>query len=211
MHFLPTIEPRTPRVPRRRDGRRLRLRGHPPRDEESGGRACATRRCRSRSAAAWRSGRAAAPKTEHDVDFFVKPEDAERAQQALVAAGLTPETPPEGWLLKAWDGDVLVDLIFEPRGGPIDDELARARRGARRLRGDDARRVARRRARDEAARADRAEPRLLERARDRARACASRSTGTRSGAAATGSPYANGVPRARRGARRRAGGCVARS
>src|SRR3954469_3812987 len=69
--------------------------------------------------AVWARGGA---KTEHDVDFFVKPEDAERAQQALVAVGLEPETPPEGWLLKAWDDGVLVDLIFEPRGGPIDDD-----------------------------------------------------------------------------------------
>jgi Nucleotidyl transferase of unknown function (DUF2204) len=61
-------------------------------------------------------------KTEHDVDFFVKPEDAERAQQALVDAGLRADRPPEGWLLKAWDGNVLVDLIFEPRGGPVDEE-----------------------------------------------------------------------------------------
>jgi predicted nucleotidyltransferase len=70
--------------------------------------------------AVWARGGA---RTEHDVDFFVKREDAERAQAALTAAGLAPETPPEGWLLKAWDGDVLVDLIFEPRGGPVDDEL----------------------------------------------------------------------------------------
>jgi hypothetical protein len=68
--------------------------------------------------AVWARGGA---KTEHDVDFFVKPEDAERAQQALVDAGLRPETPPEGWLLKAWDGNVLVDLIYEPRGGPVTD------------------------------------------------------------------------------------------
>ncbi len=69
--------------------------------------------------AVWARGGA---KTEHDVDFFVKQEDVERAQQALVDVGFRPENPPEGWLLKAWDGDVLVDLIFEPRGGPIDDE-----------------------------------------------------------------------------------------
>src|SRR5947208_9335862 len=68
--------------------------------------------------ACWARG---APKTEHDVDFLVKPADAKRAQQALVAAGMQPETPPEGWLLKAYDGDVLVDLIFDPQDGPIDE------------------------------------------------------------------------------------------
>lgn len=70
--------------------------------------------------ACWARG---APKTEHDVDFLVRPEDAERAQQALAAAGMRAETPPEGWLLKAYDGDVLIDLIFDPQGGPIGDEI----------------------------------------------------------------------------------------
>src|SRR6266567_3575193 len=68
--------------------------------------------------AVWARG---GPKTEHDVDFFVKPEDAERAQRALQGTGMRPERPPEGWLLKAWDGDILIDLIYEPRGGPVDD------------------------------------------------------------------------------------------
>ena len=36
---------------------------------------------------------------------------------------MRPDDPPESWLLKAWDGDVLVDLIFEPAGLTIDDEL----------------------------------------------------------------------------------------
>jgi predicted nucleotidyltransferase len=71
--------------------------------------------------AAWARG---GPETEHDVDLLVKPEDAERAQQALAAAGMRTETPPEGWLLKAYtDDDVLVDLIFDPQGGPITDEI----------------------------------------------------------------------------------------
>lgn len=50
-------------------------------------------------------------------------EDAERALEALEEAGMRPERPPEGWLFKAWDGDVLVDLIFELVGDPVDDEM----------------------------------------------------------------------------------------
>ena len=67
--------------------------------------------------AAWARG---GPPTEHDVDFFVLPEDAERALEALVAVGMKPERPPEGWLLKAWDGDTLIDLIYSPMGGDVD-------------------------------------------------------------------------------------------
>ena len=70
--------------------------------------------------ACWARG---APKTEHDVDFLVRPDDLPRAQAALEHAGLRTEDPPEGWLLKAYDGDVLVDLIFDPQGGPIDDAI----------------------------------------------------------------------------------------
>jgi hypothetical protein len=69
--------------------------------------------------AAWARG---GPPTEHDVDFFVWEEDAERALAALVDAGMEPERPPEGWLLKAHHGDTLVDLIFNPSGGPIGQE-----------------------------------------------------------------------------------------
>jgi nucleotidyltransferase DUF2204 len=74
--------------------------------------------------AAWARG---GPPTDHDVDFLVRERDAERALEALEAVGMRPERPPEGWLLKAWDGDVLVDLIYHPAGGPVDDEyFARA-------------------------------------------------------------------------------------
>jgi hypothetical protein len=63
------------------------------------------------------------PPSSNDIDLMVKREDAERAQEALAAAGMRPETPPEQWLLKAWDGEILVDLIFEPSGMRIDDEV----------------------------------------------------------------------------------------
>ena len=36
---------------------------------------------------------------------------------------MRPERPPEEWLLKAWDGDTLVDLIYCPKGLPVDDAL----------------------------------------------------------------------------------------
>jgi predicted nucleotidyltransferase len=67
------------------------------------------------------------PATDHDLDFLVKPKDAEAALAALADAGLRPERPPEEWLFKAFDGDVMVDLIFRPAGLEITDEvIARA-------------------------------------------------------------------------------------
>ena len=60
---------------------------------------------------------------DHDVDLMVRAEDAARAQQALADAGMRPENPPEDWLLKAYDGDVLIDLIHGPEGLPITDEV----------------------------------------------------------------------------------------
>ena len=72
------------------------------------------------SLASWARG---GPETRHDLDLMLKQADAERALEALEAAGMRPERPPEDWLLKAWDGDVLVDLIFWPKGVPVDDEV----------------------------------------------------------------------------------------
>ena len=70
--------------------------------------------------ACWARG---GPETEHDIDFLVRPQDAENAQEALAHAGFRTEKPPEGWLLKAFDDSVMIDLIFSPQGGPVDDEL----------------------------------------------------------------------------------------
>jgi hypothetical protein len=63
------------------------------------------------------------PPTDHDLDFLVKPHDAEAALAALADAGLRPERPPEEWLFKAFDGEVMVDVIFRPAGLAITDEL----------------------------------------------------------------------------------------
>jgi hypothetical protein len=70
--------------------------------------------------AAWARG---GPSSNHDVDFLVRPDDVEAAAETLAAAGFRIERPPEGWLVKAYDGDVLVDLIFEPTTGPVTEDL----------------------------------------------------------------------------------------
>jgi hypothetical protein len=72
------------------------------------------------SLAAWARG---GPQTRHDLDFVVKPEDAERALEALAKVGMDAERPPEEWLFKARDGEVLIDVIFEPRGLEVTDEV----------------------------------------------------------------------------------------
>lgn len=67
------------------------------------------------------------PESDHDLDLMVKPEDADQALATLTAIGLRPEKPSEGWLYKAFDEDVMVDIIFSPVGVAITDEvLARA-------------------------------------------------------------------------------------
>jgi Uncharacterised nucleotidyltransferase len=72
------------------------------------------------SLAVWARG---GPESRHDLDFVVKPEDATRALEVLTDAGMRPERPPEEWLHKAWDGEVLIDVIFHPRGLEITDEV----------------------------------------------------------------------------------------
>jgi predicted nucleotidyltransferase len=70
--------------------------------------------------ASWARG---GPSSGHDVDFVVRPEDAEKAVRVLADAGMRTEKPPEGWLYKAYDGDVTIDVIFEPATGPVTDEV----------------------------------------------------------------------------------------
>jgi hypothetical protein len=70
--------------------------------------------------AVWARG---GPETVHDIDLMLRPPDAERTLGLLAAGGLRTEEPPEGWLYKAFDGDVMIDLIFGPSGQPIGDDV----------------------------------------------------------------------------------------
>jgi predicted nucleotidyltransferase len=64
------------------------------------------------------------PESDHDVDFIVKPDDAERALQAFGENGWRCERPPEGWLYKVYDEqDAMIDLIVAPNHQPVDDEM----------------------------------------------------------------------------------------
>ncbi len=71
------------------------------------------------SLACWARG---APETRHDLDFMIREADAERALEALERVGMRRERPPEEWLVKAWDGEILVDLIHGQSGMDIDED-----------------------------------------------------------------------------------------
>jgi hypothetical protein len=70
--------------------------------------------------AAWARG---GPPTEKDIDLLLREADCPAALAALEAAGMRTEEPPEGWLVKAFDGEVLTDLIHRPSGLVVDDEF----------------------------------------------------------------------------------------
>lgn len=63
------------------------------------------------------------PATSHDVDLFIKAEDAKPAVSALVKAGMRAAPPPEDWLAKVYDNGVLIDLIFRPNFRAVSDSV----------------------------------------------------------------------------------------
>jgi hypothetical protein len=69
--------------------------------------------------ASWARG---GPEPLHDVDFVLLADDVPHALQGLDAAGLRVVEPPEDWLVKVYDGDALVDLIFRPAERPVTRE-----------------------------------------------------------------------------------------
>ena len=70
--------------------------------------------------ASWARG---GPPTEHDVDVVVRPGHAEAALALLEEGGMRTERPPEDWLVKAYDDEVMIDVIFRPSGELVDDEM----------------------------------------------------------------------------------------
>jgi hypothetical protein len=67
------------------------------------------------------------PATSHDVDVLVLERDVTPAVRALVASGMRAADTPLDWLVKVYDGDNLVDLLFRPNHRPVTEQvLARA-------------------------------------------------------------------------------------
>jgi Uncharacterised nucleotidyltransferase len=63
--------------------------------------------------------------SDHDVDFLIREQDATPVLRALGEAGFRTVTPPEDWLVKAYDGERLVDLIHRPVERPVTAETLR--------------------------------------------------------------------------------------
>lgn len=56
------------------------------------------------------------PRSTHDIDIFVRPEDAEAAVEALIKKGFETERTDPRWLFKGWMDGMMVDLIFKSHG-----------------------------------------------------------------------------------------------
>jgi hypothetical protein len=70
--------------------------------------------------AAWVRG---APEPDHDADFLVPDEEAERAAKVLTDAGLQVQDPAEDWLTKVVQGNSFVDVLWRTCGRPVESEL----------------------------------------------------------------------------------------
>ncbi len=64
------------------------------------------------------------PRWTHDIDFFVRPEDARHVLGLLEDEGFTTEETYPDWLFKGFKHGILVDVIFKSAGGIyLDDEM----------------------------------------------------------------------------------------
>ncbi len=62
------------------------------------------------------SGGLGRPRSTHDIDVFVRPEDTEIALRALAKRGFRTEKTDPSWLYKAYKDNILVDIIFKSKG-----------------------------------------------------------------------------------------------
>ncbi len=60
--------------------------------------------------------------SDHDVDFLIREQDKVQALAELAKVGFRTEQPPEDWLVKVYDEDRMVDLIYRPVESPVTDE-----------------------------------------------------------------------------------------
>ncbi len=70
------------------------------------------------------------PRVTHDIDVFVKPDDADFLLETLKERGFEIERRDPFWLYKAWRDEILVDIIFRSCGDIYFDEeiMAHVRR-----------------------------------------------------------------------------------
>jgi hypothetical protein len=73
--------------------------------------------------AAWAHG---GPEPEHDVDFLISADLADRAAAELRRRELRVEHPPEDWLFKVWTDGVMIDVLHRATGSTPEDVLKRA-------------------------------------------------------------------------------------
>jgi predicted nucleotidyltransferase len=66
------------------------------------------------------------PRVTHDIDIFVRPDDADKTLKVLEAQGFTSQKRDPFWLFKAWKGNILVDVIFKSSGDIYFDEEVRS-------------------------------------------------------------------------------------
>jgi predicted nucleotidyltransferase len=72
------------------------------------------------------SGGLGRPRSTHDIDLFVMPEDADQSLRALTKMGFNTEKTDPSWLFKAWKDEILVDVIFKSKGEIyLDNEMYR--------------------------------------------------------------------------------------
>jgi predicted nucleotidyltransferase len=73
------------------------------------------------------SGGLGRPRSTHDIDLFVPPEDAELTLRALTRRGFKTEKTDPSWLYKAFKNNILVDVIFRSKGEIYLDQEMHAR------------------------------------------------------------------------------------